>query len=131
MKSVLDLDKMSKAEIHDHRVEFLSSGDIFKDSKDNRQYLWEVELYIHVRFKQDVYDQHERWVKQYQANPEKNRDLRMIVEILTDPKREGADSLYYMHTMHELQKIGKFKFIMIPNVEVPEKYRDMKFHSTK
>lgn len=120
-----DFDKMSKSEVQDHRDDILGNCD-FKD-KDNRQYIDEVNLYIHVRFKQDVYDGYERWVKRYQADPTNNRDLKLIVGILTEPERDGADTMYYMHTMHELQKIGEFRFIKI-NIEVPDKYKDMKFN---
>lgn len=59
-----ELDNMSKEEIEKFRYEFLSSLENRNWHKtEEKRYIEELELYTHLRFKQDVIDRYNRWRK--------------------------------------------------------------------
>ncbi len=123
-KTKEELDLMSKEEVKNHRYKLLSSGD-FNNAKNQVQYLHELEYYQEVRFKEDFYAMHDRWIKKYNENPKDNPELNLIVSISS--KGGGKDQLYYMTIVSQQQKIGKAEFIKGVEIEIPNEYKDFKF----
>ena len=122
IKTFDDLEKMSRLEIDNHRFEYISHG-LFKNNDSNRQYLFEIELYKEIRFKQDTYDRFDRWIKQYKSNPKENIVLSLIVKITS--KDDGKDLLYFAGIQSQLKKIKEFKFIKGIKIEIPDKYKNL------
>lgn len=58
--SMEDLDKMSKKKINEHRSKYIQSKQRF--SKNNNRYLKELEIYLDIRFKEDVLARYDKWI---------------------------------------------------------------------
>lgn len=98
-----ELDAMTKQEIESYRINFLAKcGGRFEwKGSDELRYVEELNLYEHLRFKDDVYAKFERW---------KVSDDKNIASIFN-----GIDNdvLYNLAIDSFKQKYGKPKYILV------------------
>lgn len=102
-----DLDNMSREEIEKYRVDFIKASTIsnWKDSAEKR-YIDELEMYQHLRFKDDKMKQYSKWSKS-------KEDYSSIFSDIPH------NSLYKLHIDSFKKEYGSPKYILFDlNIEL-------------
>jgi hypothetical protein len=115
-KTKEELDTMSKDEIVDHKISI--SGKSLYDRKtgrwDTSQYLDELNVYEDVRFKQDIYDNYEKWIRMAENGEGKDdtdkRTYKLLAQILN--REGGKDFMYNNSLKKDIEKVGEFYYIL-------------------
>ena len=116
-----ELDTMSKDEIESYRIDF-SQKYIKYDHKiktwardENFHYLNELKIYTEVRFKQDIFDQYDEYIRKAKNNEGSTENDKRTYKLLARmlEKENGKETMYNVHLSSDLKKVdGPFKYIL-------------------
>ncbi len=109
-KTKNELDKLTKTQINDHRVRVLSQS---KVSKDDTRYFKEIDLYLRVRFKEDVLAQYEKWFEQKNDKTIDGIDREAMKFISDIIEKMGREEFYQFSIGQDREKLGEMQFIKI------------------
>jgi len=104
------LDSMSKTEIEDFRVKYLSQSIV--PDQEARRYFKELDLYITIRFKDDVFARYERWIQEVKNPNSLDQQYleatKFIVEII---EKMGKEYFYKSMLDQTIRELGEMEYV--------------------
>ncbi len=102
-----ELDSMSKDEITDYCIDFVTKHRDSPYGKEEKRYMKELSTYEDIRFVDERIAQYREWGVQAKEDPKS--DARVVGGAVN---RLGAEYMYAMFMKSQLEELGEFKYII-------------------